>query len=97
MKNEPNIYPLKEAIEEFLKFYRLEDKLKERKVLDAYPEVVGELIMRHTLDFWIWKKTLYIKVDSAPLRNELMMARTTLMRNLNKKAGAQVIEDIVLR
>jgi len=39
---------------------------------------------------------LYVKVNSAALRNELLFARTKILNTLNKEVGANVIEEIVL-
>ena len=40
---------------------------------------------------------LYLHISSAPLRNELMMNRTTLINHLNDAVGSEVIRDIVIR
>jgi len=40
---------------------------------------------------------LYVHLSSSVLRQELMMGREMLVRNLNRKVGATVITDIVFR
>ena len=91
-----NVMPLKAAIEEFLDRYHLRDKLNQAKVLQAWEKVVGEMVAKNTSQLHIRKKILYVKVNSAALRNELLFARTKIMNGLNKEAGAVVIEEIVL-
>ncbi len=88
--------PLKVAIEEFLASYRLNDKLNETKVIQAWEKVVGEMVARNTSQLHIRKKVLFVKVNSAALRNELLYARQKLVQALNKEAGADVIDEIVL-
>jgi predicted nucleic acid-binding Zn ribbon protein len=88
--------PLKAAIEEFLDSYRLNDKLNETKVIQAWEKVVGEMVARNTSQLHIRKKVLFVKVNSAALRNELLYARQKLVQALNKEAGADVIDEIVL-
>ena len=88
--------PLKAAIEEFLDTFHLRDKLNQAKVIQAWEKVVGEMVARNTSQLHIRNKVLYVKVNSAALRNELMFARNKIMSGLNKEAGATVIEDIVL-
>ena len=88
--------PLKAAIEEFLESYRLNDKLNETKVIQAWEKVVGEMVARNTSQLHIRKKVLFVKVNSAALRNELLYARQKLVQALNKEAGANVIDEIVL-
>lgn len=77
--------------------YRLRDRLNEAKIIHAWNRVVGEMIARNTSDLRIRNGTLYIKVSSAPLRNELMFARKKILVALNREAGAEVISDIVLK
>lgn len=88
--------PLKAAIEEFLESYRLNDKLNQAKVIQAWEKVVGEMVARNTSQLHIRKKVLFVKVNSAALRNELLYARQKLVQALNKEAGAEVIDEIVL-
>jgi predicted nucleic acid-binding Zn ribbon protein len=91
-----NEQPIKAAIEEFLDRYRLRDKLSQAKVIQAWEKVVGEMVAKNTSQLHIRNKVLYVKVNSAPLRNELLFARTKIMNALNKEAGAEVITEIVL-
>jgi predicted nucleic acid-binding Zn ribbon protein len=88
--------PLKAAIEEFLDKYHLRDKLNQAKIIQSWEKVVGEMVARNTSQLHIRNKVLYVKVNSAALRNELLYARTKIINALNKEAGATVIEDIVL-
>ena len=88
--------PFKAAIEEFLDRYHLRDKLDQAKVIQAWEKVVGEMVARNTSQLHIRHKVLYVKVNTAALRNELLFARTKIMNALNKEAGGKVIEEIVL-
>jgi predicted nucleic acid-binding Zn ribbon protein len=88
--------PLKAAIEDFLNRYHLRDKLDQAKVIQAWEKVVGEMVARNTSQLHIRNKVLYVKVNTAALRNELLFARTKIMNALNKEAGSKVIEEIIL-
>ncbi|MEI7896075.1 MAG: DUF721 domain-containing protein [bacterium] len=88
--------PLKAAIEEFLDRFHLRDKLNQARVIEAWGKVVGEMVARNTSQLHIRNKVLYVKVNSAALRNELLFARTKIVSALNKEVGTIVVEDIVL-
>ncbi len=88
--------PLKAVIEEFLKTFRLEDKIGETRVIAAWEKVVGPMVAKHTQRLSIRNKVLYVKLDSAALRNELMFAREKIVKSLNKEAGNVAITEIVL-
>lgn len=82
-------------IGEFLRQEGLESPLNQYRLVDSWPKVVGPTIARYTGEVFIKSQTLFVKVKSAPLRNDLMMGRTNLVRQLNQHIGAQVITDIV--
>ena len=82
-------------IGEFLRQEGLENPLNQYRLVDSWPKVVGPTIARYTGEVFIKNQTLFVKVKSAPLRNDLMMGRTNLVRQLNQHIGAQVITDIV--
>lgn len=82
-------------IGEFLRQEGLESPLNQYRLVDSWPKVAGPTIARYTGEVFIKNQTLFVKVKSAPLRNDLMMGRTNLVRQLNQHIGAQVISDIV--
>ncbi len=92
-----NEISLGDAIKQVLKGLRLDEKLEEVNVMNSWEKVVGPMINRHTTKLFIRNKILYVNLDSAPLRNELMLARNKIVKALNKEAGKNVIEDIVFR
>jgi len=96
MRRYSNEMSLKEAIEHLLNAYGMKDRINQSKLINSWETVVGSMVQRHTLDIYIKRKILYVKVDSAALRNELSYAKEGLVKNLNKYAGADVIKEIVL-
>ncbi len=86
-----------QLIRAYLRQESLESPLNERRLINAWPEVVGPTIASYTDGLFIRNQTLHVHLTSAPLRQELMMARALLVRNLNRHVGAQVITDIVFR
>lgn len=92
-----NDLSLREAIQEFLNVYHLDDKLLERKVVESWGTVMGIMVGNHTTDIYIRNKKLYVKVDSAALRSELSYAREKIRDVLNKEAGSEVITEVNIR
>jgi predicted nucleic acid-binding Zn ribbon protein len=94
-KRSRNDSTLGEVIKEFIAAYHLSDKLNEVNFRQYWENVCGEVVARHTLKMYINKRKLFVRVDSAALRNELSMSRTHIADALNKEAGAQVIDEVV--
>ena len=86
--------------EMILKFFRqngLESPLNEYRLVQAWKEVVGPAITKSTSNLYIKNQILYVHLTSTVLRQELMMGRDILVRNLIEKVGAQVIVNIIFR
>lgn len=84
-------------IRNFLRQESLESPLNEQRLINAWPEVLGPVIASYTSGLYIRNQVLYVHLTSAALRQELMMGRDLLVRNLNRHVGAQVINNIVFR
>lgn len=92
-----NVMSLGDAIKAFLKRNRLERGHTEAILISKWEKVVGEMIARRTTNMNINRRTLYVHLDSAALRNELTYAREKIRKALNREAGEEVIDEIVFR
>lgn len=84
-------------IRHFLRQESLESPLNEKRLINAWPEVLGTTIASYTRELYIRNSILYVHLTSPALRQELMMGRDLLVRNLNRHVGAQVITNIIFR
>ena len=73
----------------------LREKLAETKLLHSWEKVLGTSISRYTESLFIRKRSLYVRLSSSVLKNELMMSREKLVSRLNAEAGMSVIDDII--
>ena len=85
------------VIRRLLRQEGLETPLNEYRLVDAWKDVVGETISRYTTNLYIKNQVLYVHLSSSVLRQELMMSRQLLVRNLNAQVGSQVIVNIIFR
>ena len=89
--------PLKELIDKMLRSYGLGPKLDQVKLMNVWEEVVGQMISRHCKDLYFKEGTLTVVLDSAPLRQELSLAKTKLIDKLNQKMGKTMVQKLVLK
>jgi len=92
-----NEQPLKEVIEELLKAYNLSNKLNEVDIIQSWNKMMGKVIAQHTTNLYISNKILFVSLDSAALREELLYAKTKIMKMLCKEYNQPVITDIIFR
>lgn len=72
----------------------LETPLLQKRLVESWPEVAGELIARYTTEVNISNQTLYVKLSMPALRADLSMRRMEFVKKLNDHVGAQIIADI---
>lgn len=92
-----NTEQIGDVLRQFLRQQGLETPLNEYRLVDAWKDVVGPIIARYTTNLFIKNQVLYVSLSSSVIRQELMMGREMLIRNLNAQVGSQVIVNIVFR
>ncbi len=86
---------LSAVIDQVLRTNKLDRKLAEKHVIDAWPKVLGETIMQYTTKLEIRKGVLYVTLSSAVLRHELFLTGDEIKESLNRYAGLKVISGII--
>ena len=88
---------INDLVLQFLRLSGLETPLNEHRLIQAWSDVLGPQMSRYTdvEHLYIKNQKLYVHVTSAALRQELSMARSTLVKTLNNRVGSQVIVDII--
>ena len=87
--------PLGEILFQMMREEGLEMPYNEYRLIEAWPEVMGQGIASYTTDLKINNRVLYVNLRSSVIRAELMSGRKNLVHRLNEYVGAQVIENIV--
>ncbi len=87
---------MKEAIKQMLKVYRLDRKFDETALIAAWPELIGSAIANRTTQLYIRDKKLYVKVESAVIKHELMLMRRQILGRMNEHVGKVIVEELVL-
>jgi len=91
-----NQQSLKDALSHLIDSYGLREKMDELDITTGWDVTVGAMVARHTVSVRLRRGRLVVKVDSAPLRQELTYMRDALKEVLNRRAGRRVVEEIVL-
>lgn len=87
---------LKEAMDQLVDAFGLREKLDEQAIASLWDEMAGGMVAKHTVSVKLRRGKLYIKVDSAPLRQELVFLREGLINTINTRMGRPVVEHIHL-
>jgi predicted nucleic acid-binding Zn ribbon protein len=88
---------LGEVISEFLKDSGLEKTLKEREILSQWDDIVGKYIAASTQSMYVKDRKLFIQIRSSVIKNELNQIRQGLVEEINRRAGFEMIDGIIIR
>lgn len=89
-----DVQTVKKLIMQALREQGLETPLQQKRLVEAWPEVAGPLIVRYTLNTYIYNQTLYVSLSNPALRADLSMRRLEFTQKLNAIVGEQVIMDV---
>jgi predicted nucleic acid-binding Zn ribbon protein len=87
---------LTDVLHRFLRHEGLETPLNEYRAVDVWDEIVGPMVARCSKEKKIYNRKLFVKLTSPVIRQELQMKRSFLVKEINEKVGADVIEELVL-
>ena len=83
-----------ELILKNLRAQGLETPLQQKRLIEAWPEVMGDMIAGYTQEVFIKNQTLHVKLTNPALRADLAMMRADIVKKLNATVGSQVIVEI---
>ena len=87
---------IKNLLEIFLKKNNLEKGLLELEVKRAWHELMENGVSNYTTDVSLKNKTLYIKLSSPALKEELSYGKEKLIKLINERFKKKIIQKIVL-
>ena len=86
--------PVHDILLAWLRAEGLETPLLEYRVVQAWPEVMGEVISRYTRQVLVKDGKLQVQLTSPSLRQNLMMEHKRIAQKLNDHVGAYVVSDV---
>ena len=78
----------------FLKDQGLVTPLLQRRLIASWSTVVGDAVAKCTGDVSIKNQTLFVRLNVPALCSDLSMRTAVLVKELNKKVGADIITGI---
>jgi hypothetical protein len=86
-----------QAIDEFLKNSKLKHKVQALRIEEIWEELMGKTVSKYTDSIRISGQTLFITSSVAPLKNELLYQRETIIQRVNEAFGEKVIQEVVIQ
>ena len=90
-----NDQSLKDALQEMLHSFRLDQKFRQKKMIASWEKIMGPTVAHRTTELIFRDKKLFVYLSSASLREELVNSREKIKDLLNEEAGAEIVDEIV--
>jgi hypothetical protein len=90
-------YSIGQALQEFLSKSRIKNDIQALQIEDLWQDIMGKTVARYTDRLQIINAKLIITTHVAPLKNELLYQRETIIQRVNEAFGKQVIHDVVIK
>ena len=87
---------IKNLLEIYLKKNNLEKGLLDLEVKNAWHELMENGVSNYTTDVSLKNKTLYIKLNSPALKEELSYGKEKLIKLINERFKKKIVQKIVL-
>lgn len=92
-----NTQNIREVVDQILDQLQIKQKLKEVEAISAWKEMMGKTVARHLKEVVIHRRVMFVKLTSSIVRAELNMMRSAMVKAVNDKVGASVIDDMVIK
>ena len=94
MKHYKEAISLSDALNDYVKITGKMKGIENAQVISAWGEVMGNAIVSRTDKISFYKGTLYIKLNSAPLKQDLVLSREKLVARINEHLGSTLVMNI---
>ena len=84
-----------EAMRELLDTYKLTARYEQTQLIQSWERLMGSPIARRTDKLFIKDKKLYVKLSSAPLKQELNLSKSKILALFLREFGEVIVEDVV--
>jgi hypothetical protein len=90
-------HSLGDALRKFLHQSPLKGSVQALQIEEVWEQIMGKTVARYTDKIKIHGTTLYIDTAIAPLRQELLYQKDTIVQRVNEALGEVVVKEVVIR
>ena len=88
---------IQDVLKNFISHNKLQTGIDKVEVKEVWFNLMGNGVANYTEEVELRKDTLYVKLTSAVLREELMFGREKIIKMINQEIGKEVVKSLVLR
>lgn len=89
--------PFSDILQQFLNKNDKQTEFKEHSAIVVFKEMLPQMYHPYIRKIKCTNGVLFVQITNAALKFDLMMQRTTYIKNINAKLGSEVVKDILLK
>ncbi|MEQ9402368.1 MAG: DUF721 domain-containing protein [Cyclobacteriaceae bacterium] len=91
---EDSIKSFRSAFSQFLKEENLEHTFRQKQVIVNWEKIMGKTIASRTTGIFFKEKTIFVKLSSAPLKQEMQNSKAKILDLIAAEIGKGEVEDV---
>jgi len=88
---------LKDALQRLSNDRQFKTKLRQAKINNLWPELMGQTIANYTTQIAVRREILYLTITSSSLKQELTYGKDKIMHLINEELGEEYLKDVIIR
>ena len=88
---------ISDVLKDFVETNKLQDGLDKVDVRNAWEELMGNGVNNYTTNILLKQDTLYVRLSSSVLREELSYGKDKIITMLNESLGKDLIKKLILQ
>jgi hypothetical protein len=90
-------YSIAEAMKLFLDKSKLKGYVHAIQIEDIWEEIMGKTISKYTEKIQLQGNKLYITTFVAPLKQELLYQKETIIQRVNEALGEPIVKEVIIQ
>lgn len=90
-------YSMSDAMKHFMRNPRFKSAMQALRIEDVWEQIMGKTISKYTDKIQIYGSTLYITTTVAPLKQELLYQKETIIQRVNEALGETTVKEVVIK
>ena len=74
--------------------YKLRGKYDQARLINSWETLMGKPIARRTEKLFVKDRILFVKLNSAPLRQELTISKLKVLEIIHRVVDKELVEDV---
>ena len=90
-------YHIGDAIKGFVNRSKLRNGIRAVQIEEVWAKLMGKTIAKYTDKIEIVNRTLFIRTNAGPLKNELQYQKVQIIERVNEALGETIILEVVIQ